>query len=49
MRRTAQDILAERRSVVQEQRRERDKTAIAILQFQVDELDRELTRMGVRP
>jgi len=49
VRRTAQDILAERRSVVQEQRRERDKTAIAILQFQVDELDRELTRMGVRP
>lgn len=42
MTRTAQDILAERRSVVQEQRRETDKTTIAILQYQLDELDRAL-------
>lgn len=43
--RTAQDILAERRSVVQEQRRETDRTARAILQFQIDELDRELGKV----
>ncbi len=46
MTRTAQDILAERRSVVQEQRRETDKTARAILQFQIDELDRELAKVS---
>lgn len=40
--RTAQDILAERRSVVQEQRRESDRIARAILQYQLDQLDREL-------
>lgn len=44
MTRTPSDILAERRTVVQEQRRERDKTARAILQYQIDEIDRELTR-----
>lgn len=42
MTRTAQEILAERRSFVQEQRRETDKTARAVLQYQIDELDREL-------
>lgn len=48
MTRSAQDILAERRSVIREQRRETDKTAIAILQFQIDELDRELAKVSVR-
>lgn len=45
MNRTAQDILAERRSVVQEQRRETDVTARAILQYQIDSLDRELSTL----
>jgi len=48
MARTAQDVLAERRSVVQEQRRERDKTARDVLQFQIDELDRELAATRAR-
>jgi len=42
VKRSAQDTLAERRSVIQEQRREPDQMARAILQFQLDELDREL-------
>ena len=49
MTRSAQDILAERRSVVQEQRRERDKTAVAILQYQIDQLDAELKAQGGAP
>lgn len=40
--RSAQDILAERRSVVQEQRKERDQIARAVLQYQINELDAEL-------
>lgn len=40
----AQEILAERRSVVQEQRHETDPIARAILQYQIDELDRELAK-----
>lgn len=40
--RTAQDILAERRAAINEQRREVCLTARAILQFQIDELSREL-------
>lgn len=40
--RTAQDLLAERRANVQEQRRETDKTARAMLQFRIDQIDREL-------
>ena len=43
--RTAQDILAERRSVIREQMRERDATARAILQYQIDTLDRELATL----
>lgn len=46
--RTAQDILAERRSVVLEQMRERDETARAILQYQIDQLDRELAALRGR-
>lgn len=42
MKRTAQDILAERRSVIQEQRKERDQMARAILQYQINQLDAEL-------
>ena len=44
MTRTVQNILAERRSVALEQMHERDATARAVLQFQIDELDRELDR-----
>lgn len=40
--RTEQDLLAERRSAIREQLRERDKIAIAVLQFQIDEIDREI-------
>lgn len=43
--RSLQDMLAERRSVVQEQRGESDKTARTILQYQIDELDRAIERM----
>jgi len=46
--RSAQEILAERRSVIQEQRRERDQMARAMLRFQIDELDRELAAQAVR-
>lgn len=45
MTRTVTTILAERRSVIQEQRHERDATARAILQFQIDELSRELNAL----
>ena len=48
MNRSAQEILAERRSVIQEQRRERDQMARAMLRFQIDELDRELAAQAVR-
>jgi hypothetical protein len=47
--RSAQEILAERRSVIQEQRRERDQMARAMLQFQIDELDRELATQEQQP
>jgi hypothetical protein len=43
--RTAEDVLAERRSVVQEQRRERDPIARDVLQYQIDDLDRELATL----
>lgn len=40
--RTAQDLLAERRANVLEQSREKDPTARAMLQFHIDQIDREL-------
>lgn len=40
--RTTQDLLAERRSLVQEQRFERDEIARELLQFSIDQIDREL-------
>lgn len=39
--RTLQDLLAERRALVDELRRESDKTARAMLQFAIDQIDRE--------
>ena len=39
---TAQSLLAERRSCVMEQMRERDATARAMLQFRIGQIDREL-------
>ncbi len=42
--RTAQDLLAERRANIQEARRERDKTARAMLMFHVSTIDAELAR-----
>jgi hypothetical protein len=45
--RSAQDILAERRSVVEEQSREQDATIRALLQFQIDSLDVELVDVGL--
>jgi hypothetical protein len=40
--RSLQDLLAERRANVQEMRRETDKTARAMLQFHIDQIDREI-------
>jgi hypothetical protein len=40
--RSDQDLLAERRENVQEQRREIDPTARALLQYHIDEIDRAL-------
>lgn len=40
--RSLQDLLAERRLLVQEQRYERDRCARGVLQFQIDQIDREL-------
>ncbi len=40
--RTAQDLLAERRATVNELRREKDPTARAMLQFAIDDIDRQL-------
>ncbi len=42
--RTVQDLLAERRANVQEMRREACPIARAMLQYHVDEIDRELAR-----
>jgi hypothetical protein len=40
--RTVQDLLVERRACIQEQRRESDPTARAMLQFCIGQIDREL-------
>ena len=40
--RSTQDLLAERRANVNEQRRESDKTARAMLQVHIDTIDMEL-------
>lgn len=40
--RTAQDLLAERRTTVLELARERDSIARQMLQFSIDQIDREL-------
>ena len=42
--RTDQDLLAERLSTLREMTGERDKTARAMLQFAIDEIDIELRR-----
>jgi hypothetical protein len=47
MTRTAQDILAERRATVFELARETDPTARAMLQFAIDQLDRELAERTI--
>lgn len=41
----AVDLLAERRSVIMEREAESDSMARAILQYQIDEIDRELAAM----
>lgn len=46
--RTAQDLLAERRALVQEQRRERDATARAMLQFEINSIDSLLKAMAAK-
>ncbi len=42
--RSLQELLAERRANVQEQRRETDPIAIGLLQYHIDEIDREIAR-----
>lgn len=46
--RTAQDLLAERRANVQELRHERDAIAKQLLEYHIDEIDRELARRRAR-
>lgn len=47
MPRTTHDLISERGALVHEQRFERDATARAVLQFQIDEIDREVaSRLG---
>lgn len=43
-----QSLLAERRACIAELRGERDKTARQMLQFRIDEIDRELHADGER-
>jgi hypothetical protein len=45
MKRTIQDLLAERRANVQEMRHERDKTARQLLQFHIDCIDRQIAEV----
>jgi hypothetical protein len=49
VKRTEQDLLAERRALVNEQRFERDQCARAMLQFRLDQIDRELHERNWRP
>jgi hypothetical protein len=44
--RTAQDLLAERRALVEEQRRAPGKTERALLQFEIDSIDSMLKAMA---
>lgn len=46
--RSLQDLLAERRANVLEQSREADATARAMLQFHIDEIDREIAQRKER-
>ena len=47
--RTVQDLLTERRAAIAELRTERDKTARHLLQFAIDQIDRELHARQWRP
>lgn len=46
MRTPAGELIARRRVLVQEQRMERDDVTKEVLQFEIDEIDRELALMA---